>query len=259
MASDAAPAPKANMGQPAPRLDARLKVTGEARYAADFPVGNPAYAFLVTSAIAKGRITRLDMEAARAVPGVLDILTQDNTAELKQVKFGSGGASTSIQKLGPEIAHDGQIIAMVVADTFEVAREAAYLVKATYAEEGNPSATFGDEGLTEEDATKVSERHKHVPNVGDAEAALASADVLVDVEYGTPTQHHNAIELFATTCVWNDGQLTIHEPTQFVYGLKNSLAKKMNIVPENVAPHQRHDAGSGHREGLFEPIADEML
>src|SRR5437763_2408455 len=252
MAADAAPEPKANMGQPAPRLDARLKVTGEARYAADFPVGNPAYAFLVTSAIAKGRITRLDMESARAVPGVLDILTQDNTAELKEVKFGTGGASTSIQKLGPEIAHDGQIIAMVVADTFEAAREAAYQVKATYAED-RASATFGDEGLTEEDATKVSDRHKHVPNVGDIEAALASADVLVDVEYGTPTQHHNPIELFATTCVWNDGQLTIYEPTQFVYGLKNSLAKKMNIAPENVHAISPFVGGAFGSKGQLTP------
>src|SRR5205823_14217079 len=83
MATDAAPEPKANMGQPVPRLDARLKVTGEARYAADFPVANPAYAFLVTSAIAKGRITNLEIETARSVPGVLDILTQENTTELK--------------------------------------------------------------------------------------------------------------------------------------------------------------------------------
>ena len=59
--SDAAPEPKANMGPPEPRLDARLKVTGEARYGSDFPVGNPAYAFLVTSAIARGRIERLDL------------------------------------------------------------------------------------------------------------------------------------------------------------------------------------------------------
>src|SRR5438067_13503376 len=103
MASDAAPAPKANMGQPAPRLDARLKVTGEARYASDFPVGSPAYAFLVTSAIAKGRIETLDVTQAQAVPGVLDILTHENTQELRQVKFssGGGGASTSIQELGP--------------------------------------------------------------------------------------------------------------------------------------------------------------
>src|SRR3954464_674334 len=104
----AAPEPKANMGEPAPRYDARLKVTGGARYPSDVPVSNPAFAFLVTSGIAKGRIERLDLDQARAVPGVLDILTQDNTAELKSGKFG-GGAATSIDKLGPDIAHDGQI------------------------------------------------------------------------------------------------------------------------------------------------------
>jgi xanthine dehydrogenase YagR molybdenum-binding subunit len=71
----AAPPPKANMGEPAPRLDARLKVTGEARYGADFAVSNAAFGFLVTSAIAKGRITAIDRSAADAVPGVLDILT----------------------------------------------------------------------------------------------------------------------------------------------------------------------------------------
>src|SRR5712691_9450451 len=101
----AAPEPKANMGQPVPRYDARLKVTGAARYACDVPVSNPASAILVTSSIAKGRLARLDLAEARAVPGVLDILTQDNTSELKSGKFG-GNASTSIDKLGPEIAHD---------------------------------------------------------------------------------------------------------------------------------------------------------
>ncbi|HEY7943139.1 MAG TPA: xanthine dehydrogenase family protein molybdopterin-binding subunit, partial [Casimicrobiaceae bacterium] len=85
MANAAAPAPGANMGEPAPRLDARLKVTGEARYASDFPVSNPAFAYLVTSTIAKGRITALDLAEARAVPGVLDILTHENTGDLKAV------------------------------------------------------------------------------------------------------------------------------------------------------------------------------
>jgi xanthine dehydrogenase YagR molybdenum-binding subunit len=98
-----------------PRYDARLKVTGEARYPSDVPVSNPAYAFLVTSSIAKGRIERLDLDTARAVPGVLEILNEDNTSELKSGKFGQN-QSTSIDKLGPEIAHDGQIIAMVLAE-----------------------------------------------------------------------------------------------------------------------------------------------
>jgi xanthine dehydrogenase YagR molybdenum-binding subunit len=254
MAIAAAPAPQANMGEPAPRLDARQKVTGEARYASDFPVANPAYAVLVTSAIARGRILALDTAAAQAVPGVLDILTQDNTGELKEVKFGAGGGggSTSIQKLGPEIAHDGQIIAMVVADTFEAAREAAYKVKATYAVEA-PSATFGSQGVTEEDVTKVSERHKHMPQAGDAEAALAGADVMIDARYGTPTQHHNPIELFTTTCVWDDGYLTVYEPSQFVYGLKNGLAKKMGIDAEKVRAVSPYVGGAFGSKGQFTP------
>src|SRR5215472_12998973 len=123
MANAAAPTPKANMGAPSPRLDAQLKVTGQARYPSDAPVGNPAFAVLVTSVIAKGRIERLDLDGAHAVPGILDILTHENTGELKGVKFGQGSA-TSIEDLGPEIRQAGQIIAVVVADTFEAATEA---------------------------------------------------------------------------------------------------------------------------------------
>jgi len=254
MALAAAPAPQANMGEPAPRVDARQKVTGEARYASDFPVANPAYAVLVTSAIAKGRLTGLDLEAAKAVPGVLDILTQDNTSELKDLKFGAGGggASTSIQKLGPEIAHDGQIIAMVVADTFEAARETAYRVEASYAAE-TPSASFDSPGVTQEDITKVSERHKHMPQAGDAEAALAGAEVVIDARYGTPTQHHNPIELFTTTCAWDDGHLTVYEPSQFVYGIKNKLAEKMGIDPEKVHAISPYVGGAFGSKGQFTP------
>jgi xanthine dehydrogenase YagR molybdenum-binding subunit len=254
MAVAAAPAPQANMGQPAPRIDGRQKVIGEARYASDFPVANPAYAVLVTSAIAKGRLVGLDLDAAKAVPGVLDILTQENTSELKELKFGAGGggASTSIQKLGPEIAHDGQIIAMVVADTFEAAREAAYKVKASYAAE-TPSASFDSPGVSAEDVTKVSERHKHMPQAGDAEAALAGAEIVVDARYGTPTQHHNPIELFTTTCVWDDGQLTVYEPSQFVYGIKNALAKKMGIEPEKVRALSPYVGGAFGSKGQFTP------
>jgi len=250
----AAPEPKANMGQPVPRYEARLKVTGEARFGADVPLNNPAYAFLVTSAIAKGRIAGLDLGEARAVPGVLGILTQDDAAELKQIKFsaGGGGASTSIQKLGPEIFHDGQIIAVVLADSFEAAREAAYLVRVSYAAEA-PTATFGSPGTTEDDATKVSERHREVPQVGDAEVALAAAEVLVDAEYGTPTQHHNPLELFCTTCVWSDGQLTIYEPSQFVYGLKNAVAQKLDIAPDKVRVVSPYVGGAFGSRGQMTP------
>jgi xanthine dehydrogenase YagR molybdenum-binding subunit len=233
--SRAAPDPKQNMGEPFPRIDGRAKVTGEALYASDFPVRNPAFAFLVTSPIAKGRINEIDLADAMAVAGVVDILTYQNV-KLNEVKFSAGGGAgptTSWQNLGPEIGHDGQIVAVVLANTFEAAREGAYRTKITYAAE-QPSASFNSSGVSREDASKVNERAKDLPQAGDAEAAVSSADVTLDVEYGTPTQHHNPIELFTTTCVWNGDQLTVYEPSQFVFGLKNNVAQKLNIPADNV-------------------------
>ena len=226
----AAPAPKANMGEPAPRLDARLKVTGQARYASDMPVNNPAFAYLVTSAIAKGTIGNIDLNEAKAVPGVLDIFTHENTGDLKQLKYGAGGggAASSIQDLGPKIQHDGQIVAMVVANTFEAAREAAYRIKITYHSE-QPSAGFGAKGVTESAVKKA------VPKAGDAAKAFENAEVKFEAAYGTPTQHHNPMELFTTTAAWSsNGDLTIYEPSQFMYGLKNNAASKLGIKPDQV-------------------------
>jgi len=251
MANAAAPTPQANMGEPAPRLDARLKVTGEARYPADIPLANAAYAVLVTSTIAKGRIERLDVEEARAVPGVLDILTYENTSELKPAKFGEG-SSTSIQSLGPDIQFAGQIIAVVLADSFEVASDAAYRLKVSYAEQ-TPAATFGAQGLTEEDATKVSQQHKHLPQAGDAAAAIAGAEVAIDAEYWTPTQHHNPIELFATACEWTGDRLTIYEPSQFVYGLKNGVAARLGIDPDKVRAVSHYIGGAFGSKGTMTP------
>ncbi len=251
MANAAAPTPKANMGPAAPRIDARLKVTGQAHYPSDTPVGNPAFAVLVTSAIARGRIERLDLDGARAVPGVLDILTHENTGDLNDVKFGHG-SGTSIEDLGPEIQQAGQIIAVVVADTFEAATEAASGVKPAYSEQ-TPSATFGSQGVTQEDATKVSPQHKHLPQAGDAEAALAGAPVVIDVEYETPTQHHNPMELFTTTCAWTGDRLTVYEPSQFVYGLKNGVAHRLGIDPDKVRVVSSYVGGAFGSKGTMTP------
>jgi xanthine dehydrogenase YagR molybdenum-binding subunit len=225
----AAPEPKENMGKPAPRLEARQKVTGEARYASDMPVNNPAFAFLVTSPIAKGEIKSIDVSEAKALPGVLEILTHENTGDLKKVKYepGGGGMSTSIQELGPKIHHDGQIVAVVIAGSFDQAREAASAVRIDYTVE-TPSATFGAPDAKE---TAVK---KKLPNAGDAEAAFEKAEVKLEVGYLMPTQHHNPIELFTTTALWDNDHLTIYEPSQFMYGLKNNAAKKLGIESDKV-------------------------
>jgi len=240
--SAAAPEPRANMGAPEPRIDGRLKVSGRALYPSDVRMENPAFAFLLTSAIARGRITGMDLSAAEAVPGVLAVLTHENTSELKKVGYSptGGGASTSVQELGPEIFHDGQIVAMAVAETFEAAREAANAIRVTY-EETPPSAGFDAPGVEVEE---VGKGRKGWLNVGDADAAVAQAEVSVDAEYETPTQHHNPIELFTTTCLWEGEQLIVLEPSQFVYGLRRAVAERLDMADKDVRVISRFVGGA---------------
>jgi xanthine dehydrogenase YagR molybdenum-binding subunit len=223
------------MGDAIPRVDARLKVTGAARYPSDVAVANAAFACLAVSAIARGAIRALHLDAARAVPGVLDILTYQNASEIKPLKtFSQGGqAGSSIVPLGgPKIWHDGQIVALVVAETFEAASEAAQKITIDYDEE-QPTATFDAPGAHVQAVAEVSREHKD-PGFGDAAASFEVAPFKIDAEYSTPPQHHNPMELFTTTCLWSDGKLVIHEPSQFVYGVKNGVATQLGLNPEDI-------------------------
>src|SRR6266700_2519524 len=226
----------AKIGAAAPRVDGRLKVTGEAHYASDTPLANPAYAFLATSAIARGRIDGIDDSAGRAVPGVLDILTHANIGDaVKPTKlFSDGGyVGSTIMPLGSDrIQHGGQIVAVVVAETFEAAREAAHRLKIGYARE-EPASGFDSPGTETVAARDVAKGYED-PAVGDADAAFAAAPVKLDQHYATPTQHHNPIELFTTSCAWADGKLTVWEASQNVTGLKHGLAEQLGIDPDKI-------------------------
>jgi xanthine dehydrogenase YagR molybdenum-binding subunit len=236
------------MGQPTPRIDGVAKVTGAARYASDEPVANPAFAYLVTSTIAKGKIAALHLDKARAVPGVLDILTHDNVGALAQSPppMGGGGVTTTLET--DRVWHDGQIIAVVVAETHEAAREAANRVRIDYVRE-TPSAAFDSPGVTTEPHKPLKPGAKD-PKVGDAAATLARAAVKIDARYSTPTQHHNPIELFTTTCVWDGPKLTVYEPSQFMWGLKAAIAKQLSMDPADVRTVSRYVGGAFGSKGF---------
>jgi xanthine dehydrogenase YagR molybdenum-binding subunit len=253
--SIAAPEPKANMGQPVPRYDAVAKVTGQAKYAADVALVNPAYAYLVTSAIAKGRIDGFDLNEARKVRGVIDIITHENAERLKPSKlFSEGGyVGTTIQPLSsPDIAHDGEIVAVVVADTFEAARDAAHRVKVNTTATA-PTASFDSEGATTAPAKGQLARFKEDPKVGDFAGAFDSAEVKLAESYETPTQHHNPMELFATSCAWSGEQLTVYEPSQYVYGLKYGVAEQLGIDPDKVRVINDYVGGAFGSKGSMTP------
>ena len=237
---------------PHQRIDGVAKVTGAARYATDETVAKPAYAYLVISSIAKGRITGFGLEAARATPGFIDILTHENiNGEYKPPPpFGGGddGQTTTLES--DQVWHDGQIIGVVLAQSFEAAREAAHKVEVRYAVE-RPSATFDSPGVSSEPHKKM--QGGEDPKKGDADAAFQAAPVKVDAHYATPPQHHNPIELFATTCAWEGPKLTVYEGSQFMWGMKNAVAKQLDMDPANVRVVSRYVGGGFGSKGGTRP------
>jgi xanthine dehydrogenase YagR molybdenum-binding subunit len=170
------------------------------------------------------------------VPGVLSILTHRNMAgAIRPTKlFSEGGyvGSTIMPLASDQIWYAGQIIAVVLAETFEAAREAAHRLNVTYVAE-QPSAGFESPGTTTVAAKDVSSNYED-PVVGDAPAAFAGAPVKIDQHYATPTQHHNPIELFTTSCSWSGDRLTVWEGSQNVTGLKNGLAEQLGMDPDKI-------------------------
>lgn len=221
----------------AERVDAHDKVRGATRYAADDARPGLLHAALVPSRIARGTITRIDTAAAQRVRGVRTVLTHENVGNFDTGGFLMGGGF-GFQSFYPlrsaQIAYRGQSVAMVVADTLEAAREAAALVRVTY--DATPFIATLDAPDAEPLAqTAVLPQPMFADRrVGDPEAALASAAVTVDLRYTLPAQHQNPMEIIATVAEWNDGVLTIREPTQNAEGVRHGLAKQLGIEPAKV-------------------------
>ncbi len=219
-----------------PRYDGRQKVTGQAQYADDMLVASAAFACIVPSPVARGRIRSVDTARACAVSGVLRVYTHEAMiGRIKPARFvGQGGqAITDLAVMcGPEIAHAGQIIGLVVAESFEAAQEAAYLVRYEI-DEQTPATTFGDPGLRTRPVAEIDPNWRD-PAVGDMAAAFAQAAFLIEAEYGTPTHHHNPIELFSTTCRWEQDRLVVHEPSAGVNVLRIGLADQLGLPRDGV-------------------------
>ncbi len=233
------------LGKPVERIDGIAKVTGAARYPSDEPVTHPAFAYLVVSTIARGHILAFQLEAARAVPGVIDIVTHENVGSGFESPTGPDGKATTTTLESSQVWHAGQIIGIVVAETYEAARESANKVTVTYAEE-TPSATFDSAGTTIQPRKPDNGPD---PKKGDAASAFATAAVKIDQRYSTPPQHHNPIELFSVTCAWHDGKLTIYEPSQFMWGTKASVAKQLKLEPDDVRAISRYVGGAFGSKG----------
>ena len=222
------------IGADVPRVDSVAKVTGAAAYGADHPVDRVAWAYLVTSTIATGRVTAIDEAATRAVPGVLEVLTHANVgAAVKPGKalLAGGFMASGTAPLGDAAVHfSGQVVAVVLAETFEAARAGARQLVVSYDAEV-PAATFDSPGAEQVKPKSISETEI---SVGHFDRAFAAGPVTVDQWYETPPQHHNPMELFQTTCIWDGPKLTVYESSQHVTGYQRGLAEQLGVSPDDI-------------------------
>jgi xanthine dehydrogenase YagR molybdenum-binding subunit len=238
------------IGTSTSRVDGHAKVTGGAKYAGEFNMPGLAYAAVVTSTIARGRIARIDTSAALRVDGVLDVLTHEHRPRLaaKSEAYKDDVAPEEGKPFRPlyddKIMFSGQPIALVVAEQWEIAHFAASLVRVEYKKE--KSVTDLQAGRDKAFAIKIPEKPR-----GKADKAYAAAGVRHEADYFIPTEFHNPMELYASTAIWEGGgKLTVHDKTQGVQNVQHYLCAIFSMKPDDLrvmSPFMGGGFGSGLR------------
>src|SRR4051794_16123227 len=247
------------IGTPTSRIDGIAKVTGAAKYAAEFNVpGGVLYGSIVPSTIAKGRIISLDTSAAMDVEGVATVLTHENRPRMagrdQDYKDDVAPDGSPFRPLyDDKIKFNGQPIALVVAETSEIARFAASLVRVEYESEAYVTDVFRQRDAATPVKATSPEGAMFAPpkSRGNAAKALAAATVRHDAEYYVPIEHHNPMELYAATViVEKDGKFTVYDKTQGVQNVQRYLCGVFGMKPEDVrvmSPFMGGGFGSGLR------------
>ncbi|HUC25640.1 MAG TPA: xanthine dehydrogenase family protein molybdopterin-binding subunit [Streptosporangiaceae bacterium] len=234
------------IGAPLDRRDGPQKVTGTAPYAYEYRFDDPLYLFPVQSDVARGRVSRIDASAAEALPGVVAVLTHENAPRLAD----TSDTELAILQAG-DVAFRGQYVAAVVAETLEIARYAASLVRVSCDEEphdvelrADRDDLYAPEMLNTGDPTDTVQ--------GNFDREFATAAVTLDQTYTTPMEHHNPMEPHTTVALWDGSDLTLYASTQGAHQMRAMLAQVLGLGQDRVrivAPYVGGAFGSKNLHG----------
>ena len=229
-----------HIGSPRSRVDGRLKVTGAAKYAAEFNVPGLLHGYVVSGTIATGRITQIDTEMAKAVPGVVEVYTHEYRPAIPASDDAYQDAvAPPGQPFRPlfndRILYSGQPVALVVAEDFATARYAASLIRVEA--EAEPHQTSLDEARAKA-YVPPEKRNGIAPPPkprGNAADAFAAAPNRVQNEYRIASEYHNPMEPHATTVLWNgDGKITVHDKIQGVMNTLGFITAVFGLASDDV-------------------------
>ena len=235
------------LGEPEVRRDAREKVTGTARYAAEHTPPGCAYAWPVPATITHGHVVAVDATEALAQPGVLAVLTHHNAPRVEPPDD-----PTLAVLQDAAVPHRGWYAALAVADTLEGARAAAAVVRVEYAEfPSDVELTVNHSGLyTPESANGGNAARRER---GGFDAAFAGASVSTDATYVMKALHNHPMEPHASTAQWCDGHLTVHDSCQGSTPVRDTLAAMFGLAPGQITVHAEYVGGGFGSKGTPRP------
>ncbi|MFE9448102.1 xanthine dehydrogenase family protein molybdopterin-binding subunit [Streptomyces sp. NPDC006739] len=235
------------LGAPAERREGREKVTGAARYAAEYPLPGRAFGRAVPASVARGRVTGVDTAAALALPGVLAVLTHENAPRLAE----PDDATLAVLQ-DARVPHRGWFVALAVAESPEAARAAARAVRVDYATEEHDVHLTPDHPAAR-DAEETGSGQPGRTQQGDPEGAFASGEVRVDVEYRVPPLHNHPMEPHTSTAHWQGDRLTVYTSSQGGTTARAVLAQVFRLPEEQITVVAEHVGGGFGSKGTPRP------
>jgi len=239
-----------NIGQPLTRRDGVLKVTGGAQYAADHHPPGMLYAVLAVSSIARGRVAFLDVNAAKAHAGVVEVMTPANKPALAQDPDEKSNPFMFRLDLlqNDRVRYANQPIAVVIAETLEAATEGAALLSPRYDTERARMGLDANESFV---PAGVGVGNPPEAHSGDVEAGLAAASRRIEATYETAAQYHNAMEPHAIVAAWDGDTLSIDTPSQGLAMAQGRLAGLFGISPDKIHIRSPFLGGGFGSKGLI--------
>ncbi|MDQ1749681.1 MAG: xanthine dehydrogenase YagR molybdenum-binding subunit [Pseudonocardiales bacterium] len=235
------------MGQGINRIDAIAKVTGEARYSGEYPLDGMIYGWVVQAPIAKGRISDIRPATTLSMPGVLAVLDYRNAPRLSDA-----GDGELLLLQGDRVYYRGEAVAVVLAQSLEQARAGADALDVSYLAESHDVLFRADhpDMYTPE---LVNPNFPSASNVGDVDAALAAAEVVIDQVYATPAEHNNPMEPHATTAHWDGDTLLVFDSNQGASSVQMSLCRLFDLPRSAVQVKSEHVGGGFGAKGSARP------
>ncbi len=244
-----------SIGEPFSRIDGPIKVTGTARYTADLRAANMLYGVLVTASIPAGKVTGIDKGGAMLEAGVVRVLTHEDMPRARTPIAGPPFAHSFLPLQDDQIRHEGQVVALVLAESLEAAEAGARKVQVRYA----PTKATMPVALAWPEIDRAAEPPRNTGyfflepefSKGDAVHNLAKAPKTVATVYSQPSRHHNPMETSAVLALWEGDALTVYDSTQHVFAVQRGLAALFGIPPASVRVISQHTGGAFGVKGLI--------